>query len=193
MKKKIVLLLLSSIAFAQNSLINSGPMVGYCEFKEAMIWLQTNRNETVRIDYFALDKPKEIFSSDNFTSSKENGFTYHIVLDKLQPNKKYSYSVIINNKKIALPYETSFSSKKLWEYRTDAPDFKVVFGSCNYVNEPEVDRPGKPYGSNHQIFESIAAKNPDIMIWGGDNIYLREVDFDSKTGIYYRYRHSKKT
>lgn len=192
MKKKIVLLLLSSIAFAQNSLINSGPMVGYCEFKEAMIWLQTNRNETVRIDYFASDKPKEIFSSDNFTSSKENGFTYHIVLDKLQPNKKYSYSVIINNKKIALPYETSFSSKKLWEYRTDAPDFKVVFGSCNYVNEPEVDRPGKPYGSNHQIFESIAAKNPDIMIWGGDNIYLREVDFDSKTGIYYRYRHSKK-
>lgn len=192
MRKLLLLLLISSLAIAQNSLINSGPMVGYCEFKEAMIWLQTNKNESVRIDYYALDNPKQLFSSPVVSSTKDSGFTYHIVLDKLQPNKKYNYSVIINNKKVVLDYETSFSSKKLWEWREDAPDFKLVFGSCNYVNEPEVDRPGKPYGSNHKIFESIAAKNPDIMLWGGDNIYLREVDFDSKTGIYYRYQHSKK-
>ena len=192
--KKIVLAILltiSSTAFAQSTNINSGPMVGYCDFKEAMIWLQTNKNETVRVDYFATDNPKEIFSSENYSSNKENGFTYHIILDKLQPNKKYTYSVVINNKKIVLPYETRFSSKTLWEWRADAPDFKVAFGSCNYVNEPEVDRPGKPYGSNHKIFESIATKNPDIMLWGGDNVYLREVDFGSKTGIYHRYHHSK--
>ena len=192
MKKKLLLLLFSSFVFAQNSVINSGPMVGYCEFKEAMIWLQTNKNENVRIDYYAQDNPKQVFSSDTFTSSKENGFTYHILLDKLVPNTKYTYSVFINNKLIILPYETTFLSKKLWEWRTDAPDFKVAFGSCNYVNEPEVDRPGTPYGSNHKIFESIAAKNPEIMLWGGDNIYLREVDYDSKTGIYHRYSHSKR-
>lgn len=192
MKKKLLLLLFSSFVFAQNSVINSGPMVGYCEFKEAMIWLQTNKNENVRIDYYVQDNPKQVFSSDTFTSSKENGFTYHILLDKLVPNTKYTYSVFINNKLIILPYETTFLSKKLWEWRTDAPDFKVAFGSCNYVNEPEVDRPGTPYGSNHKIFESIAAKNPEIMLWGGDNIYLREVDYDSKTGIYHRYSHSKR-
>ena len=192
MKKILVLLLVSSFAISQNSLINSGPMVGYCEFKEAVIWLQTTKNENVKIEYYALDNPKQVFSSENYSSSKANGFTYHVVLDKLQPNNKYNYSVIINNKKIVLPYETSFSSKRLWEYREDAPDFKVAFGSCNYVNEPEVDRPGKSYGSNHKIFESITTKNPDIMLWGGDNIYLREVDFDSKTGIYYRYNESKK-
>ena len=190
--KKLLLIMLSSMAIAQSSLINSGPMVGYCEFKEAMIWLQTNKNESVQIEYYALDNPKVVYLSDKYSAIKENGFTYHIVLDQLQPNKKYNYSVIINNKKIVFSYETSFSSKKLWEWREDAPDFKVVFGSCNYVNEPEVDRPGTPYGSNHKIFESIAKKNPDVMIWGGDNIYLREVDFDSKTGIYYRYKHSKK-
>ena len=42
------------------------------------------------------------------------------------------------------------------------------------------------------IFESIAKKNPDIMIWGGDNIYLREADWDSKTGIHHRYTYSRK-
>ena len=193
MKKVLVFLFFGcfSIGFSQNSLISSGPMVGYCEFKEAAIWLQTNKNELVKIDYFALDNPKEVFSSDTYTSSKENGFTYHIILDKLQPGKKYNYTLVINNKKVVLPYETSFSSKKIWQYRTDAPDFKVAFGSCTYINETDVDRPGKPYGSGYNIFESINTKNPDIMLWGGDNIYLREVDFDSKTGIYHRYKHSR--
>ena len=193
MKKSLYLLLfLTSISFSQSPLINSGPMVGYCEFKEAVVWLQTHKNETVRIDYYAIDAPQKLFSSANYTSSQENGFTYHVVLDQLQPNKKYNYTVVINNKKVSFAYETSFSSKRLWEWREDAPNFTVAFGSCNYVNEPAVDRPGTPYGSNHKIFESIAAKNPDIMLWGGDNIYLREVDFDSKTGIYYRYTQSKK-
>ena len=193
MKKFFLGALLAAFCFgfAQKPLINAGPMVGFCEFKEAVIWLQTNKNEQVRVDYFALDNPKQVFSSATYSSSKENGFTYHIILDELQPGKKYNYAVIINQKKIKLPYQTTFSSKKLWEYRSDAPDFKVAFGSCNYVNEPEVDRPGTPYGSNHKIFQSIANLNPDTMIWGGDNIYLREVDFDSKTGIYHRYHHSK--
>jgi alkaline phosphatase D len=29
------------------------------------------------------------------------------------------------------------------------------------------------------------------MIWGGDNLYLREADWDSKTGILHRYTHSR--
>jgi alkaline phosphatase D len=29
------------------------------------------------------------------------------------------------------------------------------------------------------------------MVWGGDNVYLREADWDSKTGIYHRNTHSR--
>jgi alkaline phosphatase D len=193
MYKKAILFLLffSSLAFSQNSILQSGPMVGYCEMKEAVIWLQTTHKATVRIEYFALDNPKVLLVSENYSTSKEVGYTYHIVLDGLQPGKKYNYSVFIDTKKVILPYETTFSSKKLWQWREDAPDFSVAFGSCNYVNEPEVDRPGKGYGSGFEIFESIAKKNPDIMIWGGDNMYLREADWDSKSGIYYRSTHTR--
>jgi alkaline phosphatase D len=197
MKKTLLIISfwVSLIGFSQKtkpiSLIQAGPMVGYCEMTEAMIWLQTTKNANVKIEYFANDMPNEIFVSDNYTTSKEIGFTYHIVLDKILQGKKYNYSVFIDNKKVVLPYETSFSSKKLWQYREDAPNFTVAFGSCMYVNEPDVDRPGKGYGSNYSIFESINAKNPDIMLWGGDNIYLREADYDSKTGIYHRYTHSR--
>ncbi len=184
-------LLFLSYGFSQNTLLQSGPMVGYCEMKEALIWLQTKENVSVKIEYFALDNPAKVFSSDNYNSSKEVAFTYHIILDQLEPGKKYTYTVFINNKKVVLPYETSFSSKKLWQWREDAPDFTVVFGSCMYINETEFDRPGKPYGSGYNIFESITKKNPDIMIWGGDNTYLREADWDSKTGIYHRNTHSR--
>jgi alkaline phosphatase D len=188
---KIGLFLSFCLGFSQNNLLQSGPMLGYCEMKEAVIWLQAKENATVQIEYFAIDNPKKVFTSDNYTSSKEHGFTYHIVLGKLEPGKKYKYTVYINNKKVVLPYETSFSSKKLWQWREDAPDFTVALGSCNYINEPELDRPGKGYGSGYSIFESINSKNPDIMIWGGDNIYLREADWDSKTGILHRYTHAR--
>jgi alkaline phosphatase D len=197
MKKISVLLLfiIFSIGFSQKnqpiSALQSGPMVGYCEMKEAMIWLQTTKNASVKIEYFTVDNPSEIFVSDTYSTSKEFGFTYHILLDKLQQGKKYKYNVFIGNKKVILPYETSFSSKKLWQWRGDAPDFTVALGSCNYISEEALDRPGKPYGSGYSIYESIAAKNPDIMVWGGDNIYLREADWDSQTGINYRYTHTR--
>jgi alkaline phosphatase D len=184
-------LAISVAVSAQNTFLQSGPMVGYCEMKEAVIWLQTKENAQVKIEYFATDNPTAVFVSDTYSTSKDVGFTYHIILDKLVPGKKYSYNVFINNKKIVLPYETSFSSKKLWQWREDAPDFKVAFGSCTYINETELDRPGKPYGSGYSIFESLTKKNPDIMIWGGDNTYLREADWDSKTGIYHRNTHSR--
>jgi alkaline phosphatase D len=187
----LVFLLIFFSGLSQNTILQSGPMVGYCEMKEAMIWLQTNKNATVKIEYFATDNPSAIFVSDNYSTSKEIGYTYHIILDKLQPGKKYNYTIFIDAKKVVLPYETSFSSKKLWQWREDAPDFTVAFGSCNYVNEPEFDRPGKGYGSGHEIFGNIANKNPDIMVWGGDNMYLREADWDSKTGIYHRNTHSR--
>lgn len=187
----ITFLVFTVSIFAQNNL-QSGPMVGYCEMKEAMIWLQTEKPAAVYIEYHAIDNTKEVFQSSIYNTTKENATTCHIVLDKLQPGKKYFYSVFIDKKKIQLPYETSFSSKKLWQWREEAPNFTIALGSCSYIGEEALDRPGKSYGSNYFIFESIAKKNPDIMLWGGDNIYLREADWDSQTGIYHRYTHSRK-
>ena len=168
MRILLAFLLFSISVFSQNNL-QSGPMVGYCEMKEAMIWFQTEKPASVYVEYYAVDNSSPIFQSEKYQSTKENAFTCHVVLDKLQPGKKYNYSVFIDKKKIVLPYETSFSSKKLWQWRENAPDFTIALGSCSYVSEEALDRPGKPYGSNYSIFESIAQKNPDIMLCGGYN------------------------
>jgi hypothetical protein len=64
-------------------------------------------------------------------------------------------------------------------------------GSCAYINEAAYDRPGNPYGSEYEIFEAINESKPDFMIWLGDNMYLREPDWNSWTGITKRWTHSR--
>lgn len=186
----IIILLLSISILAQRNL-KSGPMVGYSEMKEAVIWLQTEKEASVFIEYYTTDETNTVLRSESYPTKKENAYTCHVLLDQLQPGKKYFYSVFIDKKKINFSYETSFISKKLWLWRENAPDFSFALGSCTYINEEALDRPGKGYGSNYSIFEAINSKNPDIMLWMGDNIYLREADWDSKTGIYHRYSHSR--
>ena len=79
-------------------------MVGYCEMKEAMIWLQTTKEAKVKIEYFAIDAPNDTFSSDTYKSEISTGFTNHIVLNKLQPGKQYHYDVFLDGKKVVLPF-----------------------------------------------------------------------------------------
>ena len=193
MKKLLLLIscLVLGQSYAQKNLLQAGPMVGYCEMTEAMIWVQTTQAAKVKIAYFETGKPAPVYFSDEVLTEKTKGFTAHLVADKIKEGKNYTYSVYINNQKVVLNYPTVFQSKKLWMHRTDAPDFSVATGSCAYINEPEVDRPGKGYGSGYQIFEKISDKNPNIMLWLGDNVYFREADWDSKTGIYHRYTHSR--
>ena len=52
---------------------------------------------------------------------------------------------------------------------------------------------GKPYGGNYEIFESIYEKQPDMMLWLGDNTYYRENEFESREGMLSRWTHDRQT
>ena len=47
------------------------------------------------------------------------------------------------------------------------------------------------FGGGFGIFDTIASHKPAFMLWLGDQIYLRETDIHSPTGIAYRYRHMR--
>ena len=114
-------------------------------------------------------------------------FTLH----ELDPGTRYVYEVYLDGRAVVRPYPLEFETKALWRWRRDPPDFAFMFGSCAYVNDPPFDRPGTPYGSDHEIFTAMAAKKPAFMLWVGDNTYTREVDFHSPSGLRYRYRHDR--
>lgn len=169
--------------------LQSGPMIGYSDMFEVLIWVQAKGFATVYIEYWEQDKPETRYKSDAVKAVKP-AFTAKCVANKTQPGKSYVYEVYINRKKVELSYPATFKTQTQWQWRTDPPPFSFVAGSCFFINEAEYDRP-KPYGSNYQICTKIYEKKPDFMIWLGDNAYYREPDWFTQTGMVHRYTHTR--
>lgn len=186
----LVLLLSYSFSFSQK-LLQSGPMVGYSTMREVCLWVQTTKEAKVKFAYWKQNDAKNRFYTNEVATNSNDGFTAKLYCKNLDGGQVYMYELFIDDKKVVRPYEMKFQTQKLWQWRGNAPDFSFVIGSCNYVNEPESDRPGKPYGANHEIFTSINEKKPDFMIWLGDNFYYREGDWDSWSGIIHRNTHTR--
>ena len=187
----LILSLFITKTIAQKSLLQSGPMLGYTDMMETMIWVQTTQSALVQIEYWEKDTTLKSKFTDPYTTKKEEGYTAHLVADQVEPGKVYEYQVIIENKPVKLDYPTTFQTQTLWQWRTDPPPFKVALGSCFYVNETKYDRPGNPYGGDYHILKTIHEQQPDVMLWLGDNTYLREVDWYTRTGFIHRYTHTR--
>ncbi len=188
----VVLFLIFSPLCAQNkSLLKSGPMVGYSTFREVALWVQTTESATVQFEYWEHSKTSIKFRTTAQQTLASNAFAVQLIADRIEPDKRYDYALYINKKRVERAYPLSFQSQSLWQWRRDPPTFSFALGSCLYVNEEAYDRPGIPYGGDYEILTAIHQKKPDFMLWLGDNIYLREGDWDSQTGIFHRYTHTR--
>ncbi len=187
----VLLLLATSWTTAQQTLLQSGPMVGYGQMTEVMIWVQTREAASVQIRYWdETDSERSQITEPALTTDSE-AFIAHILIDGLTPGKRFGFEVLINGAVVQRPYPLRFQTQPLWQWRTDPPEFTVAFGSCAYINEAQWDRPGTPYGSDYQIFQAIAAASPDLMIWLGDNTYYREIDWNTVRGLLHRQTHTR--
>lgn len=195
MKKVLFVIVLISInllsATAQKELLKNGPMLGYSEMREVALWLQTTQPCNAVIYYWPKGNNKTKWATKSVDTKKETAYTAHFIADNVEPGFTYEYEVYLNKKKVILSYKTEFKTLPVWRWRGDPPAFKFVTGSCAYINEEQFDRPGKPYGSDYQIFTSINQQQPDFMLWLGDNVYYREADWNSYTGMHKRYTHSR--
>lgn len=195
-----VLFLMLSITglniWAQKAGLLAGPMPGYMEHRETVIWFQTQCVKTTSIEYWEV--------SDNASPNLKNPVktvtrktegcdpeSHHFVLGELKMGATYKYRIILDGKVQAFGYPLIFKTKPLWEWRTDAPDFNFLLGSCMYVNDSAYDRPGNPYGQGTGILLKMNEVKSDFMLWLGDNVYTREADFGSESGLKYRYRHTR--
>ena len=185
----IVLLCIQSFLIAQDQLLQSGPMVGYSDYREALIWVQTTAPAEVKIGYFAQGE-KERFT-DPVQTTKAGDLIAKLFPREVAYGTTYTYKLYINGAYVARPYPLEFQTQTLWQWRTDPPEFSFAIGSCYYANEDKDDRKGTPYGGQYEIFNSILSKKPDLMVWLGDNIYLRDPDFLTETGIRHRNRHAR--
>lgn len=162
----------------------SGPMLGPVELRDAKVWLEVSPEvKTLSIQYNKKGETK----SKTILYKGELGNDFNPVqftVGGLDMNTTYQYKILINNK--VTSYGGEITTKDLWQWRKPAPDFSFLTGSCAYFNQPQFDRPGKPYGGDTSVFEIMAKEKSAFMLWLGDAWYTREVDYYSEWGLWYR-------
>ena len=166
-------------------------MPGYCEFLEGIVWVQTDRPCKVNMAYWKEAEPATVRYCADVEARAENTFAVDLIADQVEPGQTYRYRVLLDGRPMDIADTLRFRTQPLWKHRTEPPDFSLATGSCAYINEPAYDRPGKPYGDGYPIFNSIADQRPDLMLWLGDNAYLREPDWGTRSGYLHRYTHTR--
>ena len=193
-------LLLTMLVAAQNkSGLVSGPWAGNVEMRNATIWMEVKPDvKAVAVKFDAINPDKKLSGRESgiMVYKGELGKEFNVVkieLNGLKMNTTYQYSVQVNGKTVLLNFPAKFTTKDLWQWRKPAPDFTFLTGSCAYFNEPEFDRPGKPYGGDSSIFETMSNIPAAFNLWLGDNWYTREADYFTKWGLNYRASHDRAT
>ncbi len=192
MKKNLCsfIAIIISLSFLAQPRVISGPMLGPVELRDAKVWVEVSPE--VKTTSFQYYKKGDAKSSKVVLYKGELGNEFNplqFTIGGLDFNTTYEYKVWINGKATAKGGE--FTTKDLWQWRKQPPEFSFLTGSCAYTNQPVYDRPGKPYGGDSTIFETMAKEKSAFMLWLGDEWYTREVDYYSEWGLWYRASHDR--
>jgi alkaline phosphatase D len=181
-----------SVVAGQRATLLAGPMVGYATETEVAIWFQVSGPATCRVAYWHSGRPEERSFSRTVTADPDADGCVTVKLSELPFGKRFHFELLIDEQPVPRPYAQTFQTQEHWRWRRGAPSFRVALGSCAYHNDPPFDRPGRPYGAaTTDIYGVMARTQPDLMLWLGDNIYLREPDWTSRSGINARYRKAR--
>jgi len=162
-------------------------MIGHVGMRNAALWMHDeSKSNSVTIAY---SSDKKTWSTTSAVLSEDHSYCHTFTLSELLPKTTYYVLFTTANAKSDT---LQFTTQELWQWRKDPPSCTVAFGSCAYINDAEFDRPGKPYGQDTRIFQSIADQKPNAMIWLGDNIYYREGDWETYQNMMNRYFHARK-
>lgn len=182
--------------YGQQAALVSGPMLGHVDQREASVWIQSTSEATAFVKYWNVNTPENIFQSRaQQTQSSVNTAT--LVADSVEPGNTYGYDVYLDGVKMDVPYSTNFTTQPNWRWsREPLKDGRIMFGSCLYINESGYERRNSDgsesgYGSEFEILEAMTKARADAMIWLGDNTYLREPDWNSRSGVIKRYSHTR--
>ena len=94
--KKIFLIsfiLITAFGKAQQSKIQSGPMLGYSEMKEVTLWIQTKESSQVQIIYWDIKNKDKVFKTEKIKTDKAKAYTAKLMANQVEPGNSYEYRV----------------------------------------------------------------------------------------------------
>ncbi|HEY5720604.1 MAG TPA: alkaline phosphatase D family protein [Gammaproteobacteria bacterium] len=168
------LLLALHAAAADAAALAGGPMAGPATATRIGVWLMTDGPAQVQVEYWPQGAPGAARRSVPVPATAARGHTAHVVLDGLQAATGYAYRVLLDGTPVALASPPAFTTAPA---NRDAPrDLLIATGSCSYVPDPPIEITAHSFGAGFEIFDSVAAQSPDVMLWLGDSIYYRDTD-----------------
>jgi hypothetical protein len=78
---------------------------------------------------------------------------------RLAPGARYRYKIVARDD----VREGSFRTQAYWSHAAEASELTIAIGSCRYLANPNPLFRGS--GGDYQIFDAIAAKRPELMLW----------------------------
>lgn len=187
MKHFLNILFSVSLFFAQQTLIKSGPMNGYSTGEEVLVWLQTKSSANVHLVYWLESAADKKMKSDVIKTEQDKVYTANIILRYLSPGQNYAYQIYSDNTVQNNGEVYHFVTQPRYFNWTQTPDFRIGLGSCFIVNDELLEPKEYQSGKNYEILDEIIKQKTDLFLWLGDNIYLRNNEWNSFSGMANRY------
>lgn len=172
------------IPIAATAAVRSGPMAGYAEMLEVPLWVQLDGPGEVVFEYWPEggDRAQAAIRTAPATATAENDFVVTALAGQVLPGMTYRYAIRIDGSEQQLPHALHFRTPPNFRDRVPPPDLRVAVVSGLHRNEENFDPPFRTPGGGYHIFEAIAATDPQLVIWPGGTMALREPDWGSASG-----------
>lgn len=170
----------AGIASAQSSQgtprVMQGPMLGPVESGAASVWVRGNGPFAYRIEYSTDRDFARAERTAPITGDKAADYTMVFRIAGLSPDTTYYYRVLVDNEP-----DKYLGARQPARFRTAEAGpgrFRVAYGSCARVQA----------STRQPIWTALAAAEPDLFFWTGDNIYGDSRDMDILAEEYRRQR-----
>jgi alkaline phosphatase D len=172
----LVLVLALHATGAGAATLAGGPMAGPATADRVGVWLMTDAPAQVQLEYWPQGQPDAAQRSAPVATSPERGHTARIDLVGLQAATRYAYRVLLDGTAVELGGAPAFTTAPADP--SAARELLIATASCNYIPDPPFEVTKDSFGAGFEIFDTVAAQRPDVMLWLGDNIYYRDSDFE---------------
>jgi alkaline phosphatase D len=150
-----------------------GPMLGCVTDTGARFWVRTARPAEVQMVCTPADGAEE-HRSQKARTVPDSDFTATVVVNGLQPDKEYEYSVVLDGEAMSRDARLKF---RTFPRAGQPAKFRVAFGGgAGYV------------AWNERVWDTIRKQDPHALLLLGDNVYID----DPKSPFIQRYTYYRR-
>jgi alkaline phosphatase D len=185
MKLRVVIALLLASFGATQASARLVVMHGYADYTSALVWMQSDAPGPISVRWRT-----EHDGRDHQVTLEARASEDDVVLARLTglaPGTRATYTIEGDGDR----REGALRAQPYWSAGEDAADITIAIGSCFFLAAAEAPWSSSTYGDGFEIFDAIAAKSPDLMLWLGDNLYFQPPDELDPASMAARYRRQR--